>query len=82
MKPTEVMYKVNICYSFLEQYLDFLIKQNLVERKICDGSRAKYTITPKGLDLLKSYGELGQVLQIGEENGTKECLNTLVLQAE
>lgn len=64
MNPTQIMYKVNICYRFLEEYLGLLIKQELVKKEIVSGSRPKYAITQKGLDLLKSYGELKQVLEI------------------
>ena len=84
MNPTQIMYKVNICYRFLENYLDFLIKQNLVERKTSDGCRPKYAITQKGLDLLKNYGELEQVLQIDRRQDTKTegSLDTPILNVE
>jgi predicted transcriptional regulator len=82
MSPTHLMYKVNVCYRFLEQCLGSLIEQNLVERKVSDRRRAQYAITRKGLDLLRNYGELQKALPIGEENKNKQYLNSLVLKAE
>lgn len=75
LKPTQIMYKVNICYRFLEQYLGFLMKQNLVEKKVSDKTRSKYTITLKGLDLLRNYTKLREVLQIDETNRSCVVLN-------
>jgi len=75
MKPTQIMYKVNVCYKFLEQYLSFLIEQNLVERKVADGKRAKYAVTQKGRDLLRTYGELKKALPIIEENRNTQCFS-------
>jgi predicted transcriptional regulator len=66
MQPTEIMYQVNICHAFLKKYLDLLIKQNLVERKVINGRKAKYSITEKGLDLLRYYGELEKALPMVE----------------
>ena len=79
MKPTQIMYKVNICYMYLEKYLEFLIKQNLAERRASGGSRAEYIITQKGLDLLRTYGELAQALHIGRT--IKESSNTFIMEA-
>ena len=67
MSPTQILYKVNICSQFLRQHLDYLIEQNLMERKVSGGSRAKYVITRKGLDALRTYGELQGMLAINEE---------------
>ena len=80
MNPTQIMYKVNICYMYLEKYLEFLIKQNLAERRASGGSRAEYIITQKGLDLLRTYVELEQALLIGRT--IKESSNTLIMEAE
>jgi predicted transcriptional regulator len=64
ISPTRLMYKVNLCYQYLEQYLDLLIKQGLVERRIGNGQRAGYMITQKGIDSLRTYRELKRVLPI------------------
>lgn len=70
MRPTHIMYKVNVCYKFLEEYLEFLIQQNLVERKLAHGRKAKYSITQKGLNLLRTCEELKEVLpEIEEKSG-------------
>ena len=65
------MYKVNICFSFLKQYLDFLIQQNLVEEQTSHKKRHKikrvYAITERGLTVLKYFRELNNALLIIEE---------------
>lgn len=67
MNTTQIMYKVNICHRFLEEYLALLIRQNLVEKKVFDKNRTKYSITPIGEDLLRTFTELKRILQIGED---------------
>jgi predicted transcriptional regulator len=67
MKPTEIMYGVNVCYRFLELYLDFLVQQDLIERKAVNGRRTTYVITQKGLNTLGKYEELKKTLSLGGE---------------
>ncbi len=67
MKPTEIMYEVNICYQFLERYLDSLTKQDLIERKAINGQRTTYLITQKGLIALNKYLELKRNLSTAQE---------------
>ena len=71
LKLTHIMYKANVNCSVLKQYLDFLIRQNLVEeqtlRKKRNKTRVVYAITERGLTVLKYFRELEKVLQIIEE---------------
>ena len=71
LKLTHVMYKANVNCSVLKQFLEFLIKQNLVEEQtlLKRGHKTKivYTITEKGLAVLKHFRELNSALQIDEE---------------
>ena len=67
LKLTHVMYKANVNCSVLKEYLDFLIKQNLVEERIVGKSRVVFTCTQKGITVLKYFHELKQVLPIVEE---------------
>ena len=67
LKLTHVMYKANVNCNILKEYLEFLIKQGLVEENKVGKSRVAYTITERGLSLLKHFRELRQVLPILEE---------------
>jgi predicted transcriptional regulator len=67
LKLTHVMYKANVNCSVLKEYLDFLLKQGLVEEKIVGKRRVVYAITPRGVTVLKYFRELEQVLPIVEE---------------
>lgn len=67
LKLTHIMYKANVNCSVLKEYLDFLIKQNLVEERAIGKRRIVYAITPKGITVLKYFRELKQVLPIIEE---------------
>jgi predicted transcriptional regulator len=67
LKLTHVMYKANVNCSVLKEYLDFLIKQNLVEERTVGKRRIVYAITQRGITVLKYFRELRQVLPIVEE---------------
>jgi predicted transcriptional regulator len=61
------MYKANVNCSVLKEYLDFLIKQSLVEERTIGKRRVVYAITQRGITVLKYFRELRQVLPIVEE---------------
>lgn len=67
LKLTHIMYKANVNCSVLKEYLDFLIKQNLIEERTVGKRRVVYAITQKGITVLKYFRELRQVLPIIEE---------------
>jgi len=67
LKLTHIMYKANVNCSVLKEYLDFLIKQNLVEERNVGKSRTVFAITQRGITVLKYFRELKQVLPIVEE---------------
>lgn len=71
LKLTHVMYKANVNCSVLKQYLDFLIRQNLVEEQVVGKKRSRtkivYTITERGLTVIKYFRELNSALQLTEE---------------
>ena len=58
------MYKTNINNNILNEYLDFLIKQSLVEKRIITKERTVFSITQRGRTILNYFGELTQVLHI------------------
>ena len=67
LKLTHVMYKANVNCSILKEYLQFLIKQGLVEERTVGKRRVAYAISSKGLIVLKQFRELKQVLPLIEE---------------
>ena len=78
LKLTHIMYKANVNCSLLKEYLDFLIKQGLVEERTAGTQRVVYAATQRGVMVLKYFRELRQALLIVEEarNGilTPYCL--------
>ena len=67
LKLTHVMYKANVNCSLLKEYLDFLIKQGLVEERTVGKQRVVYAATQRGVMVLKYFRELRQALPIVEE---------------
>jgi predicted transcriptional regulator len=67
LKLTHVMYKANVNCSVLKEYLDFLMKQGLIEERNVGKSRVVYAVTQRGITVLKYFKELKQVLPIVEE---------------
>jgi predicted transcriptional regulator len=67
LKLTHIMYKANVNCSVLREYLDFLLKQNLVEERNVGKIRTVFAITQKGITALKGFRELKQMLPIIEE---------------
>ncbi len=67
LKLTHIMYKANVNCSVLKEYLDFLIKQGLVEERTMGKARVVFAVTQRGITVLKYFRELKQVLPIVEE---------------
>jgi predicted transcriptional regulator len=67
LKLTHIMYKANINCEVLKEYLDFLLKQNLIEERIVSKNRIIYAVTQRGITVLKCFRELKMVLPIVEE---------------
>ena len=57
MKKTNILYKCNLSYSSLQNYLPFLIKKEILEESIVknkDKTFKFYKTTSKGLNFLES----------------------------
>ncbi|MGB9741141.1 MAG: winged helix-turn-helix domain-containing protein [Candidatus Bathyarchaeia archaeon] len=65
---TQIMYKANLSFTQLNDYLEFMLKIKLLE-KIVENDKEKYKATEKGLSFLQRYREMTQLLK-GEENGS------------
>jgi len=51
----------------LKEYLDYLLKQGLVEERIIGKGRVVFAVTERGITVLKYFHELKQALPIVEE---------------
>jgi predicted transcriptional regulator len=68
LKLTHIMYKANVNCSVLSEYLEFLLKQGLVEERTVKKNKTVYAVTQHGISVLKAFKELTQALPIVEEN--------------
>ena len=57
---TKIMYKAFLSFAQLKEYLSVLIENNLIEYN--DGNQT-YKITEKGINYIKTYHEIGELLQ-------------------
>jgi len=71
---TQIMYKANLSFSQLNEYLDFLVKLNLLESKEING-RTIYKTTEKGLKYLDNYKEILQLLKNTKNSVKKLSVN-------
>lgn len=72
LKLTHLMYETNVNCKVLNEYLDFLIKQGLVEERKIGEKRVVYSITQGGITVLRYFEELRQILPIIED--TKDSI--------
>ncbi len=62
---TKIMYIAFLSYNQLREYLSVLIENNLIE--YLEGTQT-YKTTEKGLNFLKIYNEIGELLQTTIKN--------------
>ena len=67
LRFTDVLNKANVNYIILKEYLDFLIKQGLVEERTIKKSSAVFEVTQRGTNVLKYFREFKRVLLVVEE---------------
>jgi predicted transcriptional regulator len=67
LKLTHIMYKSNFNGSVLKEYLDFLIKQGLIEERTINKTRAVFAVTQRGRTVLKHFRELTQEISAIQE---------------
>jgi len=64
---TQIMYKANLSFTQLNEYLKFMLKIHLLDR-IFDDRKEMYRATGKGLDFLQRHHEIIELLKIEEGN--------------
>jgi predicted transcriptional regulator len=67
LKLTHIMHKANINGNLLRGYLNFLIKQGMVEERTVKKRRAVFAVTQRGITILKHFRELTSMTPIAEE---------------
>jgi predicted transcriptional regulator len=59
---TQIMYKANLSFTQLNDYLDFLLNKGFIMQTGSDGKEV-YVITEKGVDFLQVHNELVRLLK-------------------
>ncbi len=60
--PTRIMYKANLSWIMLQEHLTVALESELL-RETQTGSRKKYELTEKGMNLLRSYIKVVEDIQ-------------------
>jgi predicted transcriptional regulator len=66
---TQIMYRANLSFTQLNDYIKFMLKINLMEKRP-EGTKEIYRATDKGIDFLGRYREIKELLKT-DENGYK-----------
>ena len=64
---TQIMYKANLSFAQLNEYLKFMLKIQLIQ-KLTNQGKDVYVATEKGLDFLQRQCELTELLKTEEEH--------------
>lgn len=64
---TQIMYRANLSFTQLNDYLKFMLKTDLL-KKFPDRGKTVYAATEKGLDFLQRYCGLTELLKENEKN--------------
>ena len=71
---TQVMYRANLSFTQLNDYLRFMLRINLLA-KVNENDKERYETTDKGMDFLQRYREITELLKNDDEvngkNGVK-----------
>jgi predicted transcriptional regulator len=67
---TQIMYRANLSFAQLNEYLSFLLQIGLLEKTTRD-EKTIYKITPKGTKYLENYEEITSLLSKEEKNPTR-----------
>jgi predicted transcriptional regulator len=64
---TQIMYRANLSFAQLNEYLSFLLEVGLLKETSDDG-KAIYRTTRKGVRFLQNYYEIRNLLRVKSEN--------------
>ena len=63
---TQIMYKANLSFAQLNEYLSFLLETKLI-MSIMQSDRKAYITTPKGMKFLQNYAKIKDLLKTDKE---------------
>ena len=64
---TQIMYRANLSFTQLTDYLKFMLKNALLE-KVLLNNKEVYKATKKGMNFLQSYREITELLKTEGDN--------------
>jgi predicted transcriptional regulator len=64
---TQIMYKANLSFTQLNEYIRFMSKNELLSKAISDNKEV-YKSSAKGLNFLQRYHEIKELLKTENEN--------------
>jgi predicted transcriptional regulator len=64
---TQIMYRANLSFTQLNDYLNFMLKNELLE-KVLSNNREVYIATEKGIIFLQSYNEITELVGTKQKN--------------
>ena len=67
LKLTHIIYKANVNCNILLKCINHLIKQGSVEERFMEEGKRVYTVTRRGLDVVKAFKGVKQALPIAEK---------------
>jgi predicted transcriptional regulator len=67
---TQIMYRANLSFTQLNDYLNFMIRINLLDR-ISENDRERFETTNKGIDFLQRYREISELLKNEDETNAR-----------
>jgi predicted transcriptional regulator len=67
---TQIMYRANLSFTQLNEYLKFMLKISLLD-KVLQNDKETYRATEKGMDFLQRYREITELLKTEDENNGK-----------
>jgi predicted transcriptional regulator len=65
---TQVMYRANLSFTQLNDYLRFMLRISLLD-KVLENGKEIYRATDKGIDFLQRYHEIVELLKTEEDSG-------------
>ncbi len=69
LKVSQIMSETNLNSNIINRYLEFLIKQGLVEEQVTEKSTVVYANTPRGTQVIKFFIGLDKALPPKDEDG-------------
>ena len=64
---TQIMYRANLSFTQLNDYLKFMLKNELLEKNYLNDKEV-YKATEKGMNFIQRYREITELLQNENEN--------------